>query len=78
MITSRRGIVGALAASGAVLASSQGARANPVALVVPCHRALRGDGSLGGYYWGLTRKRAMIAWEAGWARACGANEALGP
>ncbi len=38
---------------------------NPISFVVPCHRALRGDGSLGGYYWGLTRKRAMIAWENG-------------
>jgi AraC family transcriptional regulator of adaptative response/methylated-DNA-[protein]-cysteine methyltransferase len=41
---------------------------NPISFVVPCHRALRGDGSLGGYYWGLTRKRALIAWEAGQAR----------
>jgi len=41
---------------------------NPISFVVPCHRALRGDGSLGGYYWGLTRKRAMIAWEAGYAQ----------
>lgn len=40
---------------------------NPISFVVPCHRALRGDGSMGGYYWGLTRKRAMIAWEVGWA-----------
>ena len=40
---------------------------NPISFVVPCHRALRGDGSLGGYYWGLTRKRALIAWEAGQA-----------
>lgn len=38
---------------------------NPISFVVPCHRALRGDGSLGGYYWGLARKRALIAWEAG-------------
>ncbi len=42
---------------------------NPISFVVPCHRALRGDGSLGGYYWGLTRKRALIAWEAGQAHA---------
>ena len=41
---------------------------NPVSFVVPCHRALRGDGSLGGYYWGLTRKRALIAWECGQVR----------
>ena len=38
---------------------------NPISFVVPCHRVLRGDGSLGGYHWGLTRKRAMLGWEAG-------------
>jgi AraC family transcriptional regulator, regulatory protein of adaptative response / methylated-DNA-[protein]-cysteine methyltransferase len=38
---------------------------NPISFVVPCHRVLRGDGSLGGYHWGLTRKRALIGWEAG-------------
>lgn len=38
---------------------------NPISFVVPCHRVLRGDGDLGGYHWGLTRKRALIGWEAG-------------
>jgi len=38
---------------------------NPISFVVPCHRVLRGDGSLGGYHWGLTRKRALIGWELG-------------
>lgn len=38
---------------------------NPISFVVPCHRVLRGDGSLGGYHWGLTRKRALIGWERG-------------
>ncbi|MEO1607896.1 MAG: bifunctional helix-turn-helix domain-containing protein/methylated-DNA--[protein]-cysteine S-methyltransferase [Pseudomonadota bacterium] len=38
---------------------------NPISFVVPCHRVLRADGSLGGYHWGLTRKRAMIGWETG-------------
>jgi AraC family transcriptional regulator of adaptative response/methylated-DNA-[protein]-cysteine methyltransferase len=38
---------------------------NPISFVVPCHRVLRGDGNLGGYHWGLTRKRALIGWEAG-------------
>lgn len=38
---------------------------NPISFVVPCHRVLRTDGSLGGYHWGLTRKRALIGWEAG-------------
>jgi AraC family transcriptional regulator, regulatory protein of adaptative response / methylated-DNA-[protein]-cysteine methyltransferase len=38
---------------------------NPISFVVPCHRVLRGDGNLGGYHWGLTRKRAIIGWETG-------------
>jgi AraC family transcriptional regulator, regulatory protein of adaptative response / methylated-DNA-[protein]-cysteine methyltransferase len=38
---------------------------NPISFVVPCHRVLRTDGTLGGYHWGLTRKRALIGWETG-------------
>lgn len=38
---------------------------NPVSFVIPCHRVLRSDGGLGGYHWGLTRKRALLAWESG-------------
>lgn len=38
---------------------------NPVSFVVPCHRVLGSDGSLTGYLWGLTRKRAILGWEAG-------------
>ena len=37
---------------------------NPVALVVPCHRVVRQDGGLGGYAWGLERKRALLEREA--------------
>ena len=44
---------------------------NPISFVVPCHRVLRGDGSLGGYHWGLTRKRALIGWETGRVMAAG-------
>ncbi|HVG18773.1 MAG TPA: methylated-DNA--[protein]-cysteine S-methyltransferase [Blastocatellia bacterium] len=36
---------------------------NPVSLVIPCHRAVRNDGGLGGYRWGLDRKRALLAQE---------------
>lgn len=39
--------------------------ANPVSFVVPCHRAVGKSGALTGYHWGLTRKRAMLGWEAG-------------
>ncbi|MFD1329747.1 methylated-DNA--[protein]-cysteine S-methyltransferase [Mycoplana ramosa] len=38
---------------------------NPLSFVVPCHRALGKGGALTGYHWGLTRKRAMLGWEAG-------------
>jgi AraC family transcriptional regulator of adaptative response/methylated-DNA-[protein]-cysteine methyltransferase len=38
---------------------------NPISFVVPCHRVLGKSGSLCGYHWGLTRKRAIIGWEAG-------------
>lgn len=38
---------------------------NPIAFIVPCHRVLAKSGGLGGYHWGLTRKRAILGWEAG-------------
>jgi AraC family transcriptional regulator of adaptative response/methylated-DNA-[protein]-cysteine methyltransferase len=37
---------------------------NPVCFVVPCHRVIGKSGELTGYHWGLTRKRAMLGWEA--------------
>ncbi|HYM11226.1 MAG TPA: bifunctional DNA-binding transcriptional regulator/O6-methylguanine-DNA methyltransferase Ada [Bryobacterales bacterium] len=36
---------------------------NPVAVVIPCHRVIRTDGGLGGYRWGLDRKKALLAQE---------------
>jgi AraC family transcriptional regulator of adaptative response/methylated-DNA-[protein]-cysteine methyltransferase len=38
---------------------------NPVSFVVPCHRVLGKSGALTGYHWGITRKQAMLGWEAG-------------
>ena len=38
---------------------------NPISFVVPCHRVLGKGGSLCGYHWGLTRKQAILGWEAG-------------
>jgi AraC family transcriptional regulator of adaptative response/methylated-DNA-[protein]-cysteine methyltransferase len=42
---------------------------NPIAFVVPCHRVLGKGGTLTGYHWGLTRKRAILGWEAGKTQA---------
>ena len=36
---------------------------NPISWIIPCHRALRRDGALGGYHWGVPIKRAMLAFE---------------
>jgi AraC family transcriptional regulator, regulatory protein of adaptative response / methylated-DNA-[protein]-cysteine methyltransferase len=38
---------------------------NPMCFVVPCHRVVGKSGDITGYHWGLTRKRAMLGWEAG-------------
>jgi AraC family transcriptional regulator of adaptative response/methylated-DNA-[protein]-cysteine methyltransferase len=54
--------IGAPKASRAVGAA---VGANPISFVVPCHRALGKSGALTGYHWGLTRKRAILGWEAG-------------
>jgi AraC family transcriptional regulator of adaptative response/methylated-DNA-[protein]-cysteine methyltransferase len=36
---------------------------NPVAVAIPCHRVVRGDGSVGGYRWGVARKKALLEME---------------
>ena len=58
-----RQIAHAIGAPAAVRAVGSACGANPVALVVPCHRAVRTDGGLGGYAWGLARKKRLLALE---------------
>ncbi len=49
----------------AVRAAANAVAHNPVAFLIPCHRVIRKTGALGGYRWGLARKKAILAWEAG-------------
>lgn len=44
----------------AVRAVARACASNTVAIIIPCHRVIRGDGGLGGYRWGLSRKRTLI------------------
>ncbi|MCY3757534.1 MAG: methylated-DNA--[protein]-cysteine S-methyltransferase [Acidobacteria bacterium] len=57
----------ALGNPGGVRAVASACAANPVALVIPCHRVIRSDGGLGGYRWGLARKRRLLSLEASMA-----------
>lgn len=54
----------AIGAPRAVRAVGTAVGRNPVSWLIPCHRALRKSGALGGYHWGLPVKRAMLAFEA--------------
>ena len=54
-----------IGAPGSARAVAGACAANPIAVAVPCHRVLRGDGALSGYRWGVARKRALLARERG-------------
>ncbi len=53
-------LAAAAGAPGAVRAAGTACGSNPLAVVVPCHRILRSDGGLGGYAWGVERKRRLL------------------
>jgi len=55
-----RQIAAAIGQPGAARAVGNACAHNPVSLVIPCHRAVREDGGLGGYRWGVARKRALL------------------
>jgi AraC family transcriptional regulator, regulatory protein of adaptative response / methylated-DNA-[protein]-cysteine methyltransferase len=58
-------IAGCLGVPKAARAVGAAVGRNPISFVVPCHRVVGKSGALTGYHWGLTRKRAMLGWEAG-------------
>ncbi len=62
-VTTYEDVAASIGSPRAVRAVGTAVGRNPVAFVIPCHRVLRNTGALGGYHWGLERKRAMLAWE---------------
>lgn len=62
-------IASALGFPTAARAVARACATNPVALVIPCHRVVREDGELGGYRWGVERKRILLAQEQARAAA---------
>jgi AraC family transcriptional regulator of adaptative response/methylated-DNA-[protein]-cysteine methyltransferase len=56
-------VAAAIGRPGSARAVARACASNPVALAVPCHRVLRGNGDLAGYRWGLERKRTLLARE---------------
>jgi AraC family transcriptional regulator, regulatory protein of adaptative response / methylated-DNA-[protein]-cysteine methyltransferase len=62
-VTTYSDIAQAIGNPKAVRAVGTAVGRNPISWIIPCHRALRKSGGLGGYHWGLPVKRAMLAWE---------------
>lgn len=71
-VTTYSEIAGAIGHPSAMRAVGSAVGRNPISFLIPCHRAIRRDGGLGGYHWGLPAKRAILAWEAARADAAGA------
>jgi AraC family transcriptional regulator of adaptative response/methylated-DNA-[protein]-cysteine methyltransferase len=65
-------VAAAIGRPGSARAVARACASNPVALAVPCHRVLRGDGDLGGYRWGAERKGRLLAAERAAAGASAA------
>lgn len=68
-VTSYSEIAQAVGHPGAMRAVGTAVGRNPISYLIPCHRALRKSGGLGGYHWGLPVKRAMLAYESARADA---------
>ena len=77
-VTTYSELASAIGSPKAVRAVGTAVGQNPVSWLIPCHRALRKSGELGGYHWGLPVKRALLAWEAARADASGQTGELSP
>jgi AraC family transcriptional regulator of adaptative response/methylated-DNA-[protein]-cysteine methyltransferase len=58
-----REVAAAIGKPSATRAVARACATNPVALLIPCHRVIRTDGSMGGYRWGIPRKEKLLAQE---------------
>ncbi len=62
-VATYREVAASVRTPSASRAVGQAVGANPIAVLIPCHRVIRSDGGLGGYRWGSWRKRALLGWE---------------
>ncbi len=63
-VTTYSDIAASIGHPAAVRAVGTAVGRNPISWLIPCHRAIRREGGLGGYHWGLPVKRALLAWES--------------
>ncbi|NJD09658.1 MAG: MGMT family protein, partial [Gemmatimonadetes bacterium] len=75
--TTYRDLARALGRAQSARAVGQAVGANPVAVIVPCHRVLRSDGAISGFRWGVARKQQLLAREQVFVRAGGSVLSLG-
>jgi AraC family transcriptional regulator of adaptative response/methylated-DNA-[protein]-cysteine methyltransferase len=68
-VASYRHVAESIGEPGAARAVGNAVGANPIGWLIPCHRVIRESGELSRYRWGLTRKAAMLGWEAARASA---------
>lgn len=76
--TSYSALARALGEPHAARAVARACAANPLAVLIPCHRVIRHDGTLGGYRWGQARKHWLLLRERSWPSQTGSKPALLP
>ena len=73
-VLSYKELAASIGKDSAVRAAASACAANKIAVLIPCHRVLRSDGQLGGYKWGLARKRALLDRERAQKAKLGASD----
>jgi AraC family transcriptional regulator of adaptative response/methylated-DNA-[protein]-cysteine methyltransferase len=73
-LVSYRQLAAAIGQPTASRAVGNALASNPIAVLIPCHRVIRGTGLFDDYKWGAARKRVLIAWEAARADESGAGD----